>query len=454
MHKRANIRFYAKADARDILSPAWQRYADHANYVQHRVLVGRALWSVDDATNRYTLLKSEYLRNIVGRHRLGPLLVEMQRSGLIERDVYWTKGEKSFGYRIGDKFDSNETVRIECRNRRLRDKILTIRLQDFRHYTKVHRHLFDWLRKVELDFGTALRIINQTRYDDGKLSRQEWRDLNVLAARIICDKEFELTTCHYGRVHTNVTRLIRPVRRELRIASTPLVEIDIANSQPLFLTACVLAGIPATFTNSCFHSYSPTVTPVISSTNHISYPHTSYVMDTFSASDCSVNGLRSYSRTYSTTPSDLMEFQARCERGQVYEHLMQRMNWIEGRDRFKDEEVFRILYGANTSYNSQGEFQPSKLQPILESDFPTVWAFIRNYKRQHGYRELSREMQRQESKLMIEGVCGRLMNEFPDCPLVTVHDSILTTEPWVETVAGTIKDEFGRKGLQPTLHIR
>ena len=133
---------------------------------------------------------------------------------------------------------------------------------------------------------------------------------------------------------------------------------------------------------------------------------------------------------------------------------MTRTAWTDGKDEFKEREVFRVLYGMNTAFNSDGEYQPSKLQTVLESDLPTVWQFIRGYKRQHGYAELAREMQRRESKLMIEGVCGRLMDEHPDCPVVTVHDSILTTPGWVETVSATIKDEFAHLGIHPTLKTK
>lgn len=54
---------------------------------------------------------------------------------------------------------------------------------------------------------------------------------------------------------------------------------------------------------------------------------------------------------------------------------------------------------------------------------------------------------------MIEAVCGRLMREHPNCPLVTIHDSVLTTSAWVEVVRQAIVEEFGRMGIHPTLHV-
>lgn len=54
---------------------------------------------------------------------------------------------------------------------------------------------------------------------------------------------------------------------------------------------------------------------------------------------------------------------------------------------------------------------------------------------------------------MILGVCARLMEEHPDCPVVTIHDSILTTPRWVEVVTKVIHEEFARLGITPTLHV-
>jgi hypothetical protein len=45
------------------------------------------------------------------------------------------------------------------------------------------------------------------------------------------------------------------------------------------------------------------------------------------------------------------------------------------------------------------------------------------------------------------------MTEHPDCPLVTIHDSIMTTAEWVATVRATIMEEFGKIGISPTLHV-
>ena len=238
------------------------------------------------------------------------------------------------------------------------------------------------------------------------------------------------------------------------MSGVPLIGIDISNSQPLILTAVILAG-SAGFTNSTYSSCksfqfenlcgskspdlassSPTPTNLSNSTT--------YTTRKVDVSICNDNWLMSF-------PEDLSLWKRLCETGTLYPYLIDRMKWQGTKAQFKDRELFRVLYGRNTPFDADGNYNPSQLQPVLESDFPTVWGFIHGYKRAHGYRELAREMQRQESRLMIEGACGRLMTEHPDCPVITIHDSILTTEPWIETVSTAIKYEFGQIGIQPTL---
>jgi hypothetical protein len=130
---------------------------------------------------------------------------------------------------------------------------------------------------------------------------------------------------------------------------------------------------------------------------------------------------------------------------------MERMQWTEDKESFKREELFRCLYGFNGPYDSHGKYNPSRLQPVLQADFATVWQFIRSWKKKHGYKDLACQMQKAESQLVIEGVCGRLMREHPDCPLVTIHDAILTTPEWVDEVRRTMLEEFAKIGIHPTL---
>jgi hypothetical protein len=446
-----NIQLYCKVDAVKVLSPEFQAYADHANYIQHRILMGRMLGDLDE-TGDYTLLKSDYLRQVICAERLKPLLDEMQAVGLIERDDYYIVNRKSYGYRITDRYGGERTIRVACRRPRLSQRILSLRHEDFRHYKRVHKHLFKWLGHLDLDRLHADQGIEQTDFSGVGFPVEEMRDINRLAIQAILDRQWEFKVCDYGRVHTNITRLLKGVRNELRIDGQPLATIDIANSQPLFLLASMVANSGQPFlstsdgTDKCIKNgvsrgdfWRRKSTHPPSGTYTTSFPLEPAPIEVLATSD--------------RLPQDLNLYRTLCESGGLYDYLMERMGWTRGKMAFKDEELFRCLYGSNGPRDADGKHNPSRLQPVLETEFPTVWRFIRDWKRCHGYRDLACQMQRAESKLMIEGVCGRLMREHPDCPLVTIHDSIMTTAAWVEVVRDAILIEFGKIGIRPTLHV-
>ena len=60
-------------------------------------------------------------------------------------------------------------------------------------------------------------------------------------------------------------------------------------------------------------------------------------------------------------------------------------------------------------------------------------------------------MQAYEATLVIATICERIMRERPDLPIITIHDSFLTTEEHVAYVKSVILDEFSKVGVTPKL---
>ena len=112
------------------------------------------------------------------------------------------------------------------------------------------------------------------------------------------------------------------------------------------------------------------------------------------------------------------------------------------RQKFKEDFFEQVLYGTGK--------KTYHLTKVFKERFPDVWDAIQNLKKRD-YRDLSRKMQRAESRVMIDGVCFRLAEEYPEIPVITIHDSIMTTQPHVATVKRLIHEEFAKIGLSPTL---
>jgi hypothetical protein len=61
-------------------------------------------------------------------------------------------------------------------------------------------------------------------------------------------------------------------------------------------------------------------------------------------------------------------------------------------------------------------------------------------------------MQTVESYLVVWRTCGRLRREYPDAPLLTLHDCLVTDEDHVGPFGAVLQDEFVRAfGVTPGL---
>ena len=66
-----------------------------------------------------------------------------------------------------------------------------------------------------------------------------------------------------------------------------------------------------------------------------------------------------------------------------------------------------------------------RVRELFARDFPTVYQAINDLKRKD-HRQLAYLLQAHESKLMIDLICRKLLEEMPGTFVATIHDSILT----------------------------
>ena len=96
--------------------------------------------------------------------------------------------------------------------------------------------------------------------------------------------------------------------------------------------------------------------------------------------------------------------------------------------------------------------QTGRLRGLFARDFPTVYEVITDLK-QKDYRQLAYLLQAHESKIMIDVICRRILEELPGSFIGTIHDSILTTPDKADEVQAIMMREFQRFGLRPTIRM-
>lgn len=126
-----------------------------------------------------------------------------------------------------------------------------------------------------------------------------------------------------------------------------------------------------------------------------------------------------------------------CE-GKLYESLCNNLP----RDIAKKHLFEAVFFGRHKHHYA--------LEEDFKKLYPGVYDFIRATKRKD-YRHLAHALQRTESQFVIHTVCNRLMRDHPDLPVLTIHDSILTSDPVL--VRNIMAHEFWKLGLMPQLRV-
>jgi hypothetical protein len=150
---------------------------------------------------------------------------------------------------------------------------------------------------------------------------------------------------------------------------------------------------------------------------------------------------------------DCDEYLRLCE-ADLYRHLADASGFT--RQQVKEQLMKRALFSTNHApaqklpvkrlfdklFPEMAEFirQQKKGQRTEGDDTP------------HG--KLAIKAQYQESKFVIYTVCERIRKERPGCWIATIHDSILSLPDNVEYVLAVMRDEFRKLGVSPRLEPR
>ena len=306
------------------------------------------------------------------------------------------KGGQAYGYRFRDKKYRDATVRkVQITNPTILDRLQkAINVK----YT-VQRWLVRHLQMVEIT-----DVPDEVLQTAAQRSFIEDRRRGTIEGRIAAYREqirwirdkswFYEFDGRNRRMYSNIASLTRELRPYLRVGGESLVEIDIKNSQPLFVGLMAkAAGV-----------------------------------------DCD-----EYLRLCEADLYQHLADQGGFTRSDVKRQLMKTALFSPNHARAQRLPVKRLfdrLFPAMADYiRQQKTGQKSK-----DDDRP------------HG--RFAVKAQYEESKFIIHTVCERIRRERPDCWVGTIHDSILVLPQDVEYVLAVMKEEFARLGVSPRLEPR
>jgi hypothetical protein len=343
----------------------------------------------------------------------------LEANGHIECDHDAREGVKAFCYLLGERWRASP-----LRNHEVNDHVslaawLEIRGKGEKSGPRtpdpVRDHLNRWLRRFTFDPAVLASGMAMVGDDERRMYAQMVIDLS----RDPDERDGEY--CPYGRFHSILTRMPRWMRSAIRIDGRPLDEVDIRATQPLVQAI-----------HAAHHG-----TPPAPATTAPPTP------DTIIYQICTHD-----------LPDDLAEFFRDYPTVDFYRWVAPKFGMPCGTDEERSavKKAWAWLVFAD----------PEKAARIPEwrqrwdayrAACPSVARWLQDAKREN-YREAARACQRFEGRLMIQGVCGELMDRHPDLPILTIHDAILSPPDGIPIVCDAIRSAWATTGVVPALKVK
>ena len=199
---------------------------DYARFLLHRINVGRVHLR---RGNCLVYLKHDYLATFMPRGRFTMIRDALVDSGVIHVRKFCVPGELCYGYRLCPPHDQAFS-HYQPTTKRLIKKIMAWRAKEFRDVRlPLHGDLRRFVKAITIDEIAALRSVQGSPWE---------RSAQVAMIQRIVNGDFFTVVDRFGRFHTNLTNLKATLRPFLRYRDSHLVNLDLANSQPMIF--CLL----------------------------------------------------------------------------------------------------------------------------------------------------------------------------------------------------------------------
>lgn len=200
-------------------------------------------------------------------------------------------------------------------------------------------------------------------------------DINLLSCERINNFDIYYSFDKFGRFHTNYTILKKELRTNfLKINGKNTTELDISNSQPLFL----------------------------------------YIL------------MKKYKfKNFDNFDKDVIS-------GKIYNNFATKEN-ISRKEVKKN--IYSVLFGRNNKMD--------KWNKLFSETYPNVYLWIKEYKEKNKtFKSLARKLQQTESDFIFNEVIKEIIYNNRNIPVITIHDSIITTEEHIETVKNIFENKL------------
>lgn len=422
-------------------------------------------------------LSSKILQSI--RHDYKAYIDYLKERNILISDGRYKVGIKCLGYFLSKKY-LGEVSEFTLTDKQLIKKLNKKKRESEREAVKELPYLKKWFdaNGLEIDKGKAEGILAM-KYQEKLSAKYKWKQkakirisqkekavlaLNSWKMSIndLYNKRYYFAIDDGGRrLHTNLTTLSSDFRQFLTYDSSPLVHVDISNSQPYFSLLLLRSEF---WEEKIFTKSKVKASLRLMCNNKIDTMPPQTLPDNFKSLKISQRIKSSIYHMVSNyilmlvksreiqCGKEFQDFRNLVKGGKLYEYFIveykKRFNKQISREEAK-EIVFCILFSENVFFIPAA--QPST--QFFYELFPNIASLFFKIK-VGSHNNLSLLLQNLESQAVLHCTCSSIAKKYPNVPLFTIHDSIVTTVGNEFLVAEIMHNELlNLTGISPPLNI-
>lgn len=389
--------------------------------------------------NGFILISSKLLQAIA--HNYVEYIDYLVETKVIEVDRHYIVGKRPRGYKFHSFFDSKlKVVELEFEKQDIR---MVTKKQDWVDVMRRNRarFLLKWIfnEKLKYDYLAALEFLEeeyQNNCKEGPKQALERYNRSMISINRLRNKDLYAYMDNTSfRLHTNFTNLRKELRNFITYDGQQLVSIDLSNSQP-YLSTLLLQ-------KSFYNPYAPINLTKLTIPSISRYEAAKIKEELFIILDRIEKN---------TSILDYKKYKNLVIDGLLYEHFVKILQESTGKIVTREKvkvEILRTFFGKH-ELNGGGV---TRVKKLFATEFPTMHEVFGILK-QNGKNVLAIILQRIESYIIIDIICKRISKEYPQIPLITIHDSIATTKENYEIVETYMKKVLTELiGYPPKLKI-
>ncbi len=434
----------------EVYPPNFKFQNDEAIYILHQITAirfhkkksksGHYKWQKKNYP--FTFLNAQLLQKRVRNYN--KYLEYFVKIGVLETDGFYIPNEKSLGY----KFSVNYLSPVkECY---ITKKTLLKSISKYFHLdfseSKVvlinndiseYGHLTKWFdSKLSIDYSNAMNYIHNQLLAETEqigysaaINRYNLKKIGIL--KIHKSSFLNKIDTTAGRMHTVLTQIKSDLRQFIRYDGQHLVAVDIKNSQPYLSLAFLNPDLI------------------------IKYG----LVDSIKLynKDFDESILFSFWLYYDS--KNVQEYIQLVSKGQLYERFIDYMHEIGELDLVDDRATLRKAVKTRVIeaiYSQNSSIGYKKYMKAFKDLFPDVYNIFNEIKKgkKRAHRALACSLQNFEAKLVLDNATKKIACEYPNLPIYTIHDSIVTTKGNEGKVHKVLTEVlFEAIGFKPVLSV-